>query len=133
MDLTSLSAYSYDFLPLKLFLFSILYLCLGCAKLSGSSIESASLLDLLESLFFNDKYYSLLFINPLFSNFFISSILPSVNYIYSSANLLKIMSFYVNVPVLSDNKYYIRPSSSGIFEFLATAPAIDSSLFILNE
>lgn len=43
------------------------------------------------------------------------------------------MSFYVNVPVLSDNKYYIRPSSSGIFEFLATAPAIDSSLFILNE
>ena len=40
------------------------------------------------------------------------------------------MSFYVSVPVLSEIKNYILPSSSGILELRATVPAIYSSVLI---
>lgn len=43
---------------------------------------------------------------------------------FSKESLLKIISFYVKVPVLSVNKYYILPNSSGIVLFLAIVPSI---------
>ena len=45
-------------------------------------------------------------------------------------NFLKIISFWVRVPVLSVRRYWMRPRSSGIVEFLGTVPGIDSSLEI---
>jgi hypothetical protein len=52
---------------------------------------------------------------------------------YSNDNFLNIISFYVSVPVLSHNKYYILPKDSGTFEFLVMVPSIYISLFILYE
>lgn len=46
---------------------------------------------------------------------------------------MNIISFCVKVPVLSVNRYYILPNSSGIWEFLTTAPSISLSLFINLE
>jgi hypothetical protein len=52
---------------------------------------------------------------------------------YSNDNFLNIISFYVSVPVLSHNKYYILPKDSGTFEFLVMVPSIYISLLILYE
>lgn len=46
---------------------------------------------------------------------------------------LKTISFCVNVPVLSLRIYWTLPNSSGIWLFLAKAPSIYLSLFILYE
>ena len=43
---------------------------------------------------------------------------------------MNIISFLVNVPVLSDNKISIRPNSSGILLFLVIVPYISLSLLI---
>ena len=52
---------------------------------------------------------------------------------YSNDNFLNIISFYVSVPVLSHNKYWILPKDSGTFEFLVIVPSIYLSLLILYE
>ncbi len=54
----------------------------------------------------------------------ISSKSSSLKVPYSSANFLKIISFYVNVPVLSVRRYYILPKLSGIFELRVIVPSI---------
>ena len=46
---------------------------------------------------------------------------------------LKIMSFLVKVPVLSESKNYTLPSSSGIVELRATVSLMAGSVFILTE
>jgi len=46
---------------------------------------------------------------------------------------LQIISFWVSVPVLSVIRNWMRPSSSGMFEFRAIAPLIYSSVLMLCE
>ena len=65
--------------------------------------------------------------------FFNSSIVSSENYANSIDTFLKIISFCVSVPVLSERRNYIRPNSSGIVEFLAIVPVIPLSEEIQYE
>jgi hypothetical protein len=50
------------------------------------------------------------------------------NAAHSRLSFLKIISFFVKVPVLSVSKNYILPNSSGIVEFLGIVPKISESL-----
>lgn len=58
---------------------------------------------------------------------FISIAVSSSKNAYSIAIFLKIISFYVKVPVLSESKNYTLPNSSGMVEFLAMQFGISSS------
>ena len=57
----------------------------------------------------------------------------SPNCSVSIAIFLKIISFFVKVPVLSLKTYDILPNSSGIVLFLAIVSGIDLSVEIINE
>jgi hypothetical protein len=48
-------------------------------------------------------------------------------------NVPKIGGFLVHIPVLSDRRYSIRPSYSGILEFLAIVPGMPLSRVIFKE
>ena len=56
--------------------------------------------------------------------FLMRSVCSIVKTSLSKESFLKIISFFVRVPVLSDNKYRIRPNSSGITRFRAMVPFI---------